>query len=372
MHGRGPQSHWPNVPGLRRLARRAVAPLGVLLPMPLRKHDCVKRRRHPVVRHLRGLLVPDSQTDASQPTMFESTTLDSCQRAVVAVTAFAVFRQHVRWMTRRNLKQWWKRPHPPKRLGDGFASLILERERCVLRNLARWQKHGLLSDHTGDLKVALRSSLGRNRSPRFDCLTQVTVEHVSHVPGLSIVRGLFSNTTQQQLVANVDSLVLGTTEGSVPNQAMAFGDIPRWCKLVVDSCCRVKGFLPASVLARKPLFDQLIANVYYPSQGITRHVDLLKFDDGVLGVSLCGSAILSFRHLKDGVILTSGNECKLKDSDLCDDVFNLHVHAGDVYLLSGDARFRWTHEIDASSLRGARRLSLTLRRLLPSSWSGPG
>lgn len=154
---------------------------------------------------------------------------------------------------------------------------------------------------------------------------------------------------------------------------MRFGDdLPRWARALGARCARLPGLLQPSVAHRRPLFDQLIINAYGPGQGIARHVDLLKFDDGILGVCLgSATAVLRLRRLRFPASVGPGRECAVPDADLEGEPVDVELRPGDVYALCGDARYRWTHEISPESLRGERRLSLTLRRLLPSAWQGP-
>jgi len=50
------------------------------------------------------------------------------------------------------------------------------------------------------------------------------------------------------------------------------------------------GPCPENLLARQPLFNQMIANWYAPSEGIRAHVDLLRFEDGIAIISLLSPA----------------------------------------------------------------------------------
>lgn len=119
--------------------------------------------------------------------------------------------------------------------------------------------------------------------------------------------------------------------------------------------------LPEDVYAL--LFDsgltlQVIVNLYEPGEGITPHVDLLsRYGDGILGVSFLSSALMQF-HEDD----------QLQASVL--------LRPGDVYILSGSARYDYKHGIpfqlvdtyteegiEKTLVRG-RRISITLRRML--------
>merc|ERR1712192_84367 len=205
--------------------------------------------------------------------------------------------------------------------------------------------------------------MGRQRLGSITACSEL--EQSSRVPGLSVARGLLRPLLRRRLEATVDASLLNpSTQGSAcasgsaaaPNQAMRFGaDLPCWVRRLSKRCARLDGLLTPEVASRQPLFDQLIVNSYGTGQGIHRHVDLLKFDDGILGICLGADATLTLRRLRDGVEVVPGCECAIADSDLTGDVVDVDVHAGDVYSLCGEARFRWTHEIAAASLRGGRR-----------------
>ncbi|CAE8650098.1 unnamed protein product, partial [Polarella glacialis] len=226
-------------------------------------------------------------------------------------------------------------------------------------------------------------ALGRSAVPR--CLPSVRLEIQESVPGFAVARGFLGALFRQKLERIVDNSLLPPAESvarrSAPSgqrpaadQAMRFGaDMPGWANRLGLRCSKLPGLLSAEVKSRQPLFDQLIANAYQAGQGIGRHVDLLKFDDGILGVCLGADATLRLRRISPGALpVAAGRECALMDDDLDGQFVDVEVRAGDVYALCGDARYRWTHEISAESLRGGnRRVSLTLRKLLQSSWRGP-
>lgn len=58
-----------------------------------------------------------------------------------------------------------------------------------------------------------------------------------------------------------------------------------------------------------PLFDQLIVNRYQPGEGITPHIDLARFEDGIAIVSLGSAAVMQFTldGLIEPVLLSPGD-----------------------------------------------------------------
>lgn len=113
--------------------------------------------------------------------------------------------------------------------------------------------------------------------------------------------------------------------------------------------------------ATKP--RQAILNLYRPGQGITPHVDLeSRYADGILGVSLLTSTVMDFRPASS--------------SPSSAPVHSVRLLPRDVYVLSGPARFEWSHGIadrdedmvadecgEPMVLRRGVRMSITLRRM---------
>jgi hypothetical protein len=75
---------------------------------------------------------------------------------------------------------------------------------------------------------------------------------------------------------------------------------------------------------------QAIINLYRPGEGISPHVDLLqRFGDGIVGVSL-GDGGVAMRFARAG---EDGDE------------YEVWLPSGSVLVLTGEARYEWTHGI---------------------------
>ncbi|KAJ7041221.1 hypothetical protein C8F04DRAFT_1080650 [Mycena alexandri] len=110
---------------------------------------------------------------------------------------------------------------------------------------------------------------------------------------------------------------------------------------------------------------QAILNLYHPGEGITPHVDLLKrFGDGIVGLSLGSSCVMQFARVEE-----ADDNVRPKQ---------LFLPERTMIVLSGDARYAWTHGIEKRTTdlvgdaepfriveRGVR-LSITFRWLLAS------
>lgn len=96
-----------------------------------------------------------------------------------------------------------------------------------------------------------------------------------------------------------------------------------------------------------PRARQVIINFYNPGEGITPHVDLLdRFGDGIIGVSMGSGCVMRFAQVRGD----AGEECRAEGSlHRCDDertAWDVFLPHGSVYVMSGDARYGWTHGID--------------------------
>lgn len=127
---------------------------------------------------------------------------------------------------------------------------------------------------------------------------------------------------------------------------MRLGPLPEWPTTVAEAVGDLMEF------DRRP--DQVIVNEYLPGQGIYAHVDWEPcFGPAVASLSLIARTEMVFRHR------TSGERRSLMLEPLM------------LLILSGEARYDWTHEIPARKsvmIGGARqprtrRVSLTFRTM---------
>ena len=107
------------------------------------------------------------------------------------------------------------------------------------------------------------------------------------------------------------------------------------------------------VCTDSPLDIQAIVNCYGRGDTLPPHVDLLRFSDGIALLSLEGEC--DFR-LAPAHAAHAAEVDRPRGAPL-----TLSLAAGDVVLLSQEARWHWTHEV--LNVCSARRVSLTLRHL---------
>ncbi|RAL54171.1 hypothetical protein DM860_004642 [Cuscuta australis] len=140
------------------------------------------------------------------------------------------------------------------------------------------------------------------------------------------------------------------------NQAMRFGDLPEWAGELSNSIREAIlftnsgnskeaiGVFPQDLLWREPLFDQLIANVYQPGEGICAHIDLMKFEDGIAIVSLESSCVMHFSRAESEEVCLGDNE--LHGSRSPSTKVPVLLTPGSMALMWGEARYIWKHEIN--------------------------
>ncbi|XP_061369855.1 uncharacterized protein LOC133312637 [Gastrolobium bilobum] len=188
-------------------------------------------------------------------------------------------------------------------------------------------------------------------------------EEIEEVKGLWLCKDFLSPKQQSRLLSAIED-ENWFTQPSI-NQAMRFGHqhLPPWA-IQLSHSIRHSLLRRDDVvfpIHREPLFDQMIANLYQPGEGISAHVDLLRFDDGIAIISLESSCVM---HFTPGSGSGSGSVS-----------VPLLLTPGSLLLMSGEARYRWKHEINrrpgfqlwqGQQLTQTKRTSITLRKLCPS------
>jgi alkylated DNA repair dioxygenase AlkB len=97
--------------------------------------------------------------------------------------------------------------------------------------------------------------------------------------------------------------------------------------------------------------DQAIINRYETGQGIGAHTDHTRlFGDVVVSITLGASGTMVFRRAGETPCF-------------------VHVQSGSAYMMSGDARWLWTHEMQPNS-SAMPRYSITFRQVMPEFIQG--
>ena len=181
------------------------------------------------------------------------------------------------------------------------------------------------------------------------------------VPGLKYMPDFISAPEEKDLVAEIDRADWST---ELQRRVQHYGWRYDYKARQIDASMRI-GPLPdwAVRLARRlvsnrlltELPDQVIVNEYDGAQGISRHVDSENFADGIATISLLESWEMVFREKK-----TRGRKVTQR------------LDRRSAAIMTGDARYRWTHEIPkrksesgpAGRVARGRRISLTFRKVL--------
>jgi hypothetical protein len=177
-----------------------------------------------------------------------------------------------------------------------------------------------------------------------ECMAYFGIEKSDLIPGLTYIPSALSPKACDELI----SMIEANNWFMNGNQMIFFGNLPEWLDPIYEIGVRM---LPE--IKRMPLFDQCIANSYENSQGINDHIDLLKFEDGILIVSISGTCTMDFKKN--------------------DEIVSFFLRSGDAISLSGEARYEWKHGIperqvdyddDGQLVKRTHRISITLRSLM--------
>ncbi|KAI9477787.1 MAG: hypothetical protein EXX96DRAFT_568201 [Benjaminiella poitrasii] len=172
------------------------------------------------------------------------------------------------------------------------------------------------------------------------------------IPGLKLIRQGLSHEQQMNLIESLIQHGYFDSSKDNNNQAMIFGDLPDYIHWLEPWIIQhYPDLFDSDILNRKPLFDQAILNMYRKGEGILSHVDLLRFEDGILIVSLLSSCAMTMK----------------KD----DEKHDVLLRPGDILALSKEARYDWEHgieerlfdQVEGDIVERGTRISVTLRKL---------
>ena len=181
------------------------------------------------------------------------------------------------------------------------------------------------------------------------------------IPGLRYVPNFLTQAEQQALIEQIDAQIWLTDlrrrvqhygykydyRKRAIDYSMSLGHLPDWLLPTAEKVQR-DGYLPV-------LAEQVVVNEYFPGQGISAHVDCEPcFGDSIISISLGSSCVMDFRQREDKRHVA------------------MLLEPGSLLLMSGEARYGWTHGIaprysDVHSgkvMQRERRISVTLRTVI--------
>ncbi|CAI2183504.1 14195_t:CDS:2 [Funneliformis geosporum] len=222
---------------------------------------------------------------------------------------------------------------------------------------------------SSDYEVSSSSPLTENEptiiSPKPKLIT------LPSIIGLILYENLLTHEQQSELINGI--IEANYFDNPETNQAMCFGTLPSFIHRVIEIISNTPGFFPDEIQHRDPLFDQArsIINLYRPGEGIAGHVDLPRFEDGIVVISLLSSCVMRFRPSSEVDIDNSFYENKFKDVHDAYEMIPVTLRPGSVLALNGPARYNWTHEIEETEIDEigdkkiirSLRISVTLRKM---------
>lgn len=147
---------------------------------------------------------------------------------------------------------------------------------------------------------------------------------------------------------------------------------PIFNQLIINECkIRDDRNLLSSKMCKYFVFTLTTSyNADKSGEGIKPHVDLVRFADGIAAISLGSSAVMAFRPATPKQQVTQ-NASNVAQVPVDGKAIRVLLLPGDCLCMEGEARWLWTHEIEASvedhwhghCVPRTRRVSITLRRL---------
>jgi len=193
-----------------------------------------------------------------------------------------------------------------------------------------------------------------------------SIQSIENVPGLYYVENIIDPTYSAQLIDYLDhmgiwsSVTLSSNSRKVQHYGYKYNyknhnnkelsiPIPDILSdLIYTLTSAVKELEMPDVPSE---FNQVIVNNYEPGQGISKHTDLLSYGP-VIGCYTIGSGAKMYFK---------------KDNEIVE----LYVEPNSLYIMSGESRYQWTHEmpstktdlVDGKRIPRERRISITFRHV---------
>lgn len=168
------------------------------------------------------------------------------------------------------------------------------------------------------------------------------------VPGLRFYPSFVGTSTQLFLLEfceNNSGLLKGVTTSDKARQVIQYGfaydyknpanaprritpvptELVELLNIVINPCLTAEGFTPFEIAK-----TQIIINRYLPGQGISAHTDSLNFKEKIISLTL-------------GVNNSSRAMVFQTEGETGNQKVEIVTRSGDLYMMTGDARYKWTH-----------------------------
>jgi alkylated DNA repair dioxygenase AlkB len=200
-----------------------------------------------------------------------------------------------------------------------------------------------------------------------------TIQTIDEVPGLYYIPNVIESSYAQQIIEKLDEndmqkweqvtqhansrliqhfgYLYNYTSHDTSKKGNSLPDIIKPLRPVLKQICYDLNLLIQPSPDYK--FNQCIVNNYLPGQGIGKHTDVKAYGKIIGCYSLNGGATMKFTNAK-----------------LCSSYF-VYPEPNSLYIMSGDARYKWTHEMPARKsdtfndvkFARKRRISVTFRHV---------
>ncbi|KAG0022187.1 hypothetical protein BGZ80_000818 [Entomortierella chlamydospora] len=186
-----------------------------------------------------------------------------------------------------------------------------------------------------------------------------------YIRGLCLHTNVLSHEDQARLMAQITEK--NFFKAGLQNQAMCFGQRDLAWLDWLEERMFVAGVLAEPYCSdqwtkRIPLFDQSIMNLYYPGDGIKPHVDLARFEDGIVIISLLSAINMDFYpalnpmtpedppggktdHQSNNTADISHGGKRQEEQPQRVPSYTFRLEPGSIISIQGPARYEWEHGI---------------------------
>jgi alkylated DNA repair dioxygenase AlkB len=183
----------------------------------------------------------------------------------------------------------------------------------------------------------------------------MNIEKIETIPGLYYVKNVIKNIDIIDIIDKLNNNWIPLTNNSNSRLVQHYGykynyktyridektdDIPDFLNIYIKYATHICKHL--NLINDDYKFNQIIINNYTRNQKISAHTDVKSYGDVIACFSLGDTGVMKFNN---------------KDNNK----LNLNVENNSLYIMSGDSRFKYTHEM--LNLKGERRISITLRKV---------